>query len=54
MFRGKNYKDSAKLVDKTKLYDVAEACDLVCKTSKAKFDETDELHVTLTSRLEVQ
>ena len=47
MFRGKNYKDSAKLVDKTKLYDVAEACDLVCKTSKAKFDETVELHVRL-------
>ncbi len=47
MFRGKNYKDSAKLVDKAKLYDVAEACDLVCKTSKAKFDETVELHVRL-------
>ncbi|MBR6633558.1 MAG: 50S ribosomal protein L1 [Clostridia bacterium] len=47
MFRGKNYQDSAKLVDKAKLYDVAEACDLVCKTSKAKFDETVELHVRL-------
>jgi len=47
MFRGKNYKDSAKLVEKSKLYDVAEACDLVCKTSKAKFDETIELHVRL-------
>ena len=47
MFRGKNYKDSAKLVDKSKLYDVTEACDLVCKTSKAKFDETVELHVRL-------
>ncbi len=47
MFRGKNYKDSAKLVDKTKLYDVLDACDLVCKTSKAKFDETVELHVRL-------
>ncbi len=47
MFRGKNYKDSAKLVDKAKLYDVVEACDLVCKTSKAKFDETVELHVRL-------
>ncbi len=47
MFRGKNYKESVKLVDKAKLYDVAEACDLVCKTSKAKFDETVELHVRL-------
>ena len=47
MFRGKNYKESVKLVDKTKLYDVDEACDLVCKTSKAKFDETVELHVRL-------
>ncbi len=47
MFRGKNYKESAKLVDKAKLYDVVEACDLVCKTSKAKFDETVELHVRL-------
>ena len=47
MFRGKNYKESVKLVDKTKLYDVEEACDLVCKTSKAKFDETVELHVRL-------
>ena len=47
MFRGKNYKDSAKLVEKAKLYDVDEACELVCKTSKAKFDETVELHVRL-------
>ena len=47
MFKGKNYKESVKLVDKTKLYDVEEACDLVCKTSKAKFDETIELHVRL-------
>ncbi len=47
MFRGKNYKESVKLVDKAKLYDVEEACDLVCKTSKAKFDETVELHVRL-------
>ena len=47
MFRGKNYKESVKLVDKAKLYDVDEACDLVCKTAKAKFDETVELHVRL-------
>jgi large subunit ribosomal protein L1 len=47
MFRGKNYKESVKLVDKTQLYDPAEAFDLVIKASKAKFDETVELHVKL-------
>jgi len=47
MFRGKKYKDSAKLVDSTKLYDSVEALDLVCKCAKAKFDETVELHIKL-------
>ncbi len=47
MFRGKNYKESAKLFDKQTVYDPQEAFDLVCKTSKAKFDETVELHVKL-------
>ncbi len=47
MFRGKNYQESAKLVEKAKLYDVNEACELVCKTAKAKFDETIEIHVRL-------
>jgi len=47
MFRGKNYKESAKLVDKSNLYDPAEAFDLVIKASKAKFDETVELHLKL-------
>ena len=47
MFRGKNYKESAKLVDKSNLYDPEEAFDLVIKTSKAKFDETVELHIKL-------
>lgn len=47
MFRGKNYKDSAKLVDKTKLYEPQEAFGLLVDTSKAKFDETVELHVRL-------
>lgn len=45
--RGKNYKDSAKLFDKTKLYDVNEAIGLAIQTSKAKFDETVELHARL-------
>ena len=47
MFRGKNYKESAKLVDRATLYDAKDALDLVCKASKAKFDETVELHVKL-------
>jgi len=47
MFRGKNYIESAKLVDKTNLYDPAEAFGLVIKASKAKFDETVELHIKL-------
>ena len=47
MFRGKNYKESAKLVDKTVLYDPADAFDLVIKAAKAKFDETVELHIKL-------
>ncbi len=47
MFRGKNYKESTKLVDKSVLYDPKEALQLVCDASKAKFDETVELHVKL-------
>ena len=47
MFRGKNYKESAKLVDKASLYDPTEAFGLVISASKAKFDETVELHVRL-------
>ena len=47
MFRGKNYQESAKLVDRAKLYDPEEALDLVVKASKAKFDETVEVHVKL-------
>ena len=44
---GKKYIDSAKLVDKSKAYDPSEALELVCQTSKAKFDETIEVHVRL-------
>ena len=47
MFRGKNYKESAKLIDRAVQYDAKDALDLVCKASKAKFDETVELHVKL-------
>ncbi|MCD2347430.1 50S ribosomal protein L1 [Clostridium guangxiense] len=44
---GKNYVESAKLVDKNALYTPEEAMDLVMKTSKAKFDETVELAIRL-------
>ena len=47
MKRSKNYQESLKLVDKTKLYDTKEALDAVLSTSKAKFDETVELHCRL-------
>lgn len=44
---GKNYIESAKLVDKNALYTPAEAMELAVKTAKAKFDETIELAVRL-------
>ena len=47
MFKGKKYKDSVKLIEKSKLYDPEEAIGLVCQTSKAKFDETIEIHIRL-------
>jgi len=47
VFRGKKYKESIKLIDRQRLYDPLEAFDLVIQASKAKFDETVELHVKL-------
>ena len=47
MFRGKNYKESAKLIDRSVQYEPIEAFKLVVEGSKAKFDETVELHVKL-------
>ena len=47
MKHGKKYVESAKLVDKTKLYEVNEALELASKTASAKFDETVELHIRL-------
>ena len=44
---GKKYTDSAKLIEKNRLYDPSEALTLACQTSKAKFDETIEVHVRL-------
>ena len=47
MKRGKNYKAAAAAIEKSKLYDSSEALGLVCNLSKAKFDETVEVHVRL-------
>ncbi len=44
---GKNYIESAKLIDRNALYTPAESMELAIKTSKAKFDETIEVHVRL-------
>ncbi len=47
MKKGKRYLEAAKLVDKSKLYDLEEAAELIKKTSNAKFDETIEAHLKL-------
>ncbi len=47
MKHGKKYADSAKLIDKAKLYDAPEALELTCTGAKAKFDETIEAHIRL-------
>ena len=47
MKRGKNYNQAVAQIDKTKLYDTGEALALACSISKAKFDETVEVHVRL-------
>jgi large subunit ribosomal protein L1 len=47
MKQGKRYQEVAKLVDRTKLYEVEDAMQLATETAKAKFDETVELHVKL-------
>ena len=47
MSRGKKYLESAKLVDRAKLYEPEEALEIVVKTASAKFDETIEIHARL-------
>ncbi len=45
--KGKNYRDSLKLYDKSKAYETQEALGLAVATAKAKFDETIEISVKL-------
>jgi len=47
MKRGKAYNQSVELFDKAVLYETKEALELVKKVSKAKFDETIEVHIRL-------
>ncbi len=47
MKHGKKYIESAKLIDKAKLYDANEALELAVKSATAKFDETVEVHIRL-------
>ena len=45
MKRGKKYVEAAKAIDRTALYDTAEAIALAKKVAVAKFDETIEAHI---------
>lgn len=47
MKRGKKYQDSLKAIEKSKLYDPIDACQLAIETAKANFDETVEVSVRL-------
>lgn len=47
MFRGKRYEESAKLFEKSKLYDPEEAFKTLVTFPQAKFDATVELHIRL-------
>ena len=47
MKRSKKYSEAAKLVEKSKVYEIDEALELINKLPKAKFDESVELHVKL-------
>ena len=45
--RGKNYKAAVASYDKAALHEVAESLKIVTENSKAKFDETVEVHIKL-------
>ncbi len=44
---GKKYAEVKKLVDSTKIYSAAEACELIKQTSYAKFDATVDVHMKM-------
>ena len=44
---GKQYREAIKQIDKSKVYNLAEAVDLAAKTSTSKFDATLEMHINL-------
>jgi len=45
--RGKNYRESVKLLDRTKSYAPQEAIELAKKMARVRFDETVELHLRM-------
>lgn len=45
--QGKNFRKAAELVEKGKVYTLAEALELATKTNPAKFDASVELHINL-------
>jgi large subunit ribosomal protein L1 len=45
--RGKKYQEAAKLIDKSKVYNLADALELATKTNPSKFDASVEIHVNL-------
>jgi large subunit ribosomal protein L1 len=45
--RGKNYRKTAELIEKDKLYSLSEALELAAKTNPVKFDASVEVHVRL-------
>lgn len=45
MKKGKKYTAAVSSYDKTRLYDIAEACSIVKKNATANFDETIEAHI---------
>ena len=47
MKHGKQYIESVKTIDKSKVYEAGEGIEAVLATAKAKFDQTVELHVRL-------
>ena len=51
MSKGKNYVDSSKIIDKSKVYDSAEAMKLVVETAKAKFEPNNINSVVNTKKV---